>query len=323
MPFFHALFERHSFDTRFYAITDNPSEADAVLMPYAYATSVRSFPELIEICTAEAAKLNLPLVVDGSGDIDWPIGGKNIFVLRHGGYRFSKKPYDISIPFYADDLLEAFCEGKFEPRQRSEVPSISFAGWASLTPRQEIRATLKELPDRLCALFDGRFGAKKKGIFFRREAVDVLEKSPLVHANFLVRRSYSGHVDTAQKSPDELRKEFVTNMLGSGYSLDVRGDANNSIRLFEILSLGRIPIIVDTERNFPFRDKINYSDFSLMVDFKDIKRLPQIVAEFNASLSDEQFVDMQKKAREAFVQYFRADSMTEPLMEEIRAKISL
>jgi hypothetical protein len=151
----------------------------------------------------------------------------------------------------------------------------------------------------------------------------VIEKSSAIKANFLVRSSYSGHTDTAQKSPEVLRKEFVENLLSSDYALDVRGDANNTIRLFEILSLGRIPVILDTERNLPFRDVINYEDFSLIIDFRDIKRLPDIIAEFNSSVSEEKLFDMQRTARETFLRYFRVDAMTKPLMDEIRSKISV
>jgi hypothetical protein len=322
MPFFHQLFERHSFDTSLYGITENEEQADAVLMPYGYATTVRSYPELFELCKEKADQLEKKLIVDGSGDIDWDIVG-NVVVLRHGGYRFTKRATDITIPFYADDLLEAYCEGNLLFRSKPIVPAVGFSGWGVLTPRQEMRAVLKELPDRLRSIFDSRFGAKKKGVFYRRDAVSILEKSSKIKTNFLVRSSYSGHVDTAQKSPDVLRREFVNNLLSSDYCLDVRGDANNTIRLFEILSVGRIPVIVDTERNLPFSDRVNYASFSLIVDFRDLKRLPEIVSDFNAALSEEKFAAMQQNAREAFTHYFRVDAMTVPLVEEIRAKLSL
>jgi len=38
---------------------------------------------------------------------------------------------------------------------------------------------------------------------------------------------------------------------------------------------------VDTERNFPFSDKIDYSSFALIIDFRDIKKLPERIAEFH------------------------------------------
>ncbi|KKU54925.1 MAG: hypothetical protein UX77_C0021G0004 [Parcubacteria group bacterium GW2011_GWA1_47_11] len=128
---------------------------------------------------------------------------------------------------------------------------------------------------------------------------------------------------TASNSAETLRREFVDNLLGSDYGLDVRGDANASTRLFEMLSLGRIPVVVDTERNFPFSDKLDYSSFSLMVDFRDLARLPDMVAEFHAGLTAEKFEMMQNNARDAYRNYFRVDALTRPLMEEIWKKARL
>jgi len=120
----------------------------------------------------------------------------------------------------------------------------------------------------------------------------------------------------------KLREEMVDIILGSDYALDVRGDANDSTRLFEILSLGRIPVIVDTERNFPFSDKVDYSSFALIVDFRDIKNLPERIAEFHTTVSPERFEQMQKNARDAYENYFRIDALTRLIVEELRARLS-
>ncbi len=322
IPFQHALFERNTFDTSLYSITNELSKADCILLPYSHNHALKFAPEVLDECIALSVSSGKPLVIDGVGDIERPVTFPNAVVIRYGGYRFLNKDNEIHIPPYADDLLELYCGGELKLRQKQQTPSISFAGWASLTPKQEVRAILKELPERLRALIDSRYGAMKKGVFFRRQAVKVLQGSPLVEANTLVRTSYSGHRHTAEKSPEQLRADFVENLLGSDYALDVRGDANASNRLFEILSLGRIPVIVDTERNLPFLGLVDYSAFSLIVDFRDMQKLPQIIADFNAKLSDEQFINMQKAARAAYLQYFRVDALTAPLIAEIRKRIS-
>jgi len=322
-PFQWQLFERHGFDVSHYFVTEDLAEADLILMPYSHNHATLFAPEILELC-AQASKLSgKPLLIDGVGDIERAITIPNTLVIRYGGYRFEKKENEIHIPPYADDLLEIYCGGHIKLRQKEEKPTISFAGWASLTPRQEVRAVIKELPHRLLSLFDSRFSAKKKGVFFRREAVEILKKSKEITPHFLVRRSYSGHSDTAEKSQEELRKEFVQNLLESDYALDVRGDANASIRLFEILSLGRIPVIVDTERNLPFAEKIDYETFALVVDFRDLKKLPNIVANFHAKLTPEQFVAMQIAARDAYRNYFRVDAITKHLFEEIQKRLAL
>ncbi len=321
VPFQHALFEHYSFDPAYYRVVDKAEEADVVLMPYAHNWVLRTMPELFEECRTTAKRLRKPLLVDGIGDIENPIP-PDVLVLRYGGYRFERKGNEIFIPPYADDLLEVYCNGQLQLRAKNAKPIIAFAGWGSLLWRQQLRTIVKELLDRVYGLFDSRWRAKKKGVFFRAKAIQILQRSDKVVCNFLTRTSYSGHADTHEKDPNVLRREFVDNLLGSDYGLDVRGDANASTRLFEMLSLGRIPVIVDTQRNFPFNEQLDYSTFSLKVDFRDIKKLPERIAEFHSALSPERFVEMQKNARAAYRNYFRIDALTPHLIAEIRTRIS-
>ncbi len=316
------LFKKRGFDTTYYQITDKKDEADMVLMPYSHSTVRRQYPELLRTCSAVAQEMGVPLLVDGIEDVQHPISTPNTYVLRYGGYRFERTGKEIVIPPLANDLLEMYCGGELQIRRKGEVPSISFAGWGRLTVYRTARTVLKELPNRLRAFIDSRFGAKKRGIFFRARAMRVLKKSPLVACNFIVRNSYSGHAHTASRSIEELQKEFVDNVLNSDYGLDVRGDANASTRLFEILSLGRIPVIVDTERNFPFSDSVDYSSFALTVDFRDLKRLPERIAEFHKNISPERFEQMQKNARGAYVDYFRVDALMSHIVEELRVRLT-
>ncbi len=319
-PLQHALFERHSFDTSVYAITDVLAKADAVLMPYSHNVVRRCFPELLQTCHEVAQRAHIPLLVDAMSDVEVPIDLPNTFVLRWAGYRFLPHEHDIHLPPYADDLLEVFCDGKLSLRAKSERPIVAFSGWASMTLKQEVRSIVKELPARLRGIFDTRYRSMKKGIFFRREAVAILRRSPLVETHFNVRSSYSAHTHTAEKPPKELQQELVDNLLSSDYGLDARGDPNASTRLFEIASLGRIPLIIDTERCLPFSDTLDYSTFSLVVDFRDMHRLPEIVAQFHAGLTDAKFQEMQQNARDAFVRYFRVDALMQNIIRELRKR---
>lgn len=321
-PFYYALFERHNFDTRYYGITDDLGQADMVLLPYVHEIVVKRFPELLDECARVAKSAGKLLLVDGTGDIEYPVAAPGALVLRYGGYRFTKRPNEIHIPLYAEDLLEVHCGGVLRVRDKRQTPLIGFSGWGSLSLLQMMSARVRSLPDRVRGLADSRYHARQKGVFFRRQAMRALKKSPLVAANFIIRSSYSAHRDTAVGSMDVLRREHVDTLLASDYALDVRGDANASIRLFEALSLGRIPVIIDTERNLPLQDEVDYASFSLKVDFRDLGRLPEIIAQFHASLSPEQFTAMQRAAREAYISYFRVDALTPHLINKLRTRAS-
>lgn len=313
------MFDANPFDTAQYDITDDLSKAEMVFPPYRHVWLLRHDPALLGECVRTARDAGLPLLLDGVGDVEYPFEESHAFILRIGGYRFIREHGRIQIPPPSDDLLERCRKGEFIVRRKTEgKPIIGWAGWASLTPLQHARTFLKELPARVRGIFDSRYRAMKKGVLWRVQALKILERSGRVILNAKKRHSFSGSARTAEKDMRELREELVQTVLGSDYALDVRGDANDSTRLFEILSLGRIPVVVDTERNLPFKDEVNYEDFCLIVDFRDIGRLPDIVAEFHAALPAERFEEMQKAAREAFVKHFRIDAQMAHIVRQLR-----
>ncbi|MCC6290737.1 exostosin family protein [Candidatus Nomurabacteria bacterium] len=317
------MFDSYSFDTSLYVVTDDVSTAEMVLPPYPHQWFLRHDTELFDECVKIASECNLPILIDGLGDIEHPIEVKNAYILRYGGYHFLPERGRIVVPLHVDDLLERCCGGRFDVRKKKVgKPIIGFAGWTELSFSQYLRTIIKELPVRLLGVFDTRYRACTKGILWRQKTIKILQKSGQVRLNLRTRRSFSASPKTAEGDMKKLREEMVDVILQSDYALDVRGDANNSARLFEILSLGRIPIIVDTERNFPFSDKIDYASFAVMIDFRELNNLPSRIAEFHDNISPEHFEQMQKNAREVFVRYFRIDAIMRSLVEDLHTRIS-
>lgn len=316
------MFDAYSFNTQYYSITDDLQTADMVLAPYPHVWLTRHDTALLDECIRTARDAKRPLLIDGLGDVEVPVAFENAYVLRYGGYRFLPERGRIQVPPIADDLLTRHRGGILSIRKKEEGrPTVCFAGWAKLSPSQHLRTVIKELPVRLRGIIDSRYRSCVKGVLWRRRAIDIVRGSSLVTFNLRERSSFSGSPKTAGGDVRKLQEEMVNDIVNSDYALDVRGDANASTRLFEILSLGRIPVIVDTERNFPFSDKVDYSSFALIVDFRDIKKLPERIAEFHKNISPERFEQMQKSARDAYVNYFRIDALMRPIVDELRAKL--
>lgn len=328
------LYDSFSYDTRLYGITEKIEEADMVFAPYRQAWMRRHAPALLEECVRVARQAKLPLLIDGVADGEHPLHLPNVYVLRIGGYRFLEQGMSewglpphigweqnrVMIPTQADDLLARCRSGVFKPRSKGEdKPIVGFSGMVRTTLKNMVHERLNERSLYARSLFDRRYLAMSTGIFWRQKALRALQRSSHVMTSFKPRDFYSGSTGNARMGLRELQGEFVENVLSSDYALDVRGYANASVRLYEILSLGRIPLILDTERNFPFSDEVDYRRFSLIVDFRDIRRLPSIVADFHASLSPKQFEEMQKAAREAFVKHFRVDAQMPHIIRSLNA----
>ncbi|RJQ34717.1 hypothetical protein C4556_01855 [Candidatus Parcubacteria bacterium] len=315
------MFDSYPMNTRLFTVTEKINEADMVFPPYRHSWLLEHDEALLRECVRQAEETGLPLFIDGAGDVEFPVGIENAYVLRIGGYRFLPEKNRIQVPAAADDLLERCAGGRVQIRAKreGEKPIVSFAGWAELTLTQTLRTVAKELPSRLRTVVDSRYRAMRKGVFWRKQALNTLARSDKVELRAIKRRTFSGSAKTAGAPMRRLRQELVDLVLASDYGLDVRGDANESTRLYEILSLGRIPIILDTERNLPFRDVVRYEDFSLIVDFRDIKRLPERIADFHRSVRPDVFEEMQRAARAAFVAHFRTDAHMRHIVRQLEA----
>jgi hypothetical protein len=165
-------------------------------------------------------------------------------------------------------------------------------------------------------------GIFRKGVFLRGEILQRLAKSSGIKLNALIRGTYSGNIRTAQSDPTVLRKEFVSNIVNNDYTLCVKGDANQSTRFYEVMTLSRIPLVLDTECVLPLEDTIDYASCSYTVPYDKRATIGEQLRTFHAGLSPEDFIGMQQRAREIFATYLRIDAFTPFLMEEIRKRLS-
>jgi len=321
--FSQSTFDQHGFDSRCYALTDRGEKADYVFLPYNYWFLQEHDPHLIERYVEEARKLNKPLLIDAVSDKMKDIHIPHSVVLRYAQYRSRLKENDVVIPVYAEDLLASHCKGQLVIREKKEKPRVGFVGWSSLPFFTYPKTRLKDLPLAVLGLFTTRFDLHRKGVLLRKKALMALASSPNIDANFIYRKSFSGNRKTAEKDPAILRDEFVQNIIDSDYTLCIRGDANQSTRFFEALSLGRIPIFVDTDMALPLPDLINYRDFCVFVDYRELHNIVRIVSAFHQSISPEKFKDMQRRAREVYETYLRIDAYTPFLMDILKTRAAL
>lgn len=320
--FSKSTFKQYNFDSRYYTITEKPASADYVFLPYNYWFLEKNDPQLIAAYIQEANVLNKPLLIDAVSDKMGEISVPRSVVLRYSHYRNQLKENEVIVPVYAEDLLLSYGGGKLAIRSKKDRPTVGFAGWSSLPFFTYPKTYIKDLPFFLFGFFTPRFDMYRKGIFLRKKILNTLKHSPLIDTRFICRKSFSGNSKTAEKDVGVLRDEFVRNIISSDYTLCIRGDANQSTRFFEVLSLGRIPVFVDTNIALPLSDIIDYKEFCIFVDYRDVKNIDKSIYTFHQSVSPKKFEDMQRKAREAYEKYLRVDAYTKYLMQILKEKAS-
>jgi hypothetical protein len=102
----------------------------------------------------------------------------------------------------------------------------------------------------------------------------------------------------------------------SDFVLAPKGDGNYSNRFLETLSLGRIPVVVDTDIMLPFEDRIAYDRCVVRVPMSDVEKTPEYILAWYAARCDEkEWADAQACARSAYEDYLRIDSFFRKLFE--------
>lgn len=278
-------------------VVKSVEDADYLLMPHNYFL-IKNEKGYIERFINLSKKYSKKIIIFSIGDSNESIDIPDSIVFRMSQYRSAKRQNEIIMPAYANDLLYP---NQINLREKQEKPIVGFCGWGKI----------EGFFNNFIFWLKNTFiltGPRKQGLYFRKKVVDIVKNSSLVKSNFIVRNSYGANKETIDLDPKQSRNEYIKNIIESDFILAPKGDGNFSVRFYEVLSLGRVPILIDTDCSLPLDKDIDYSEFILKVSYKDIDKLDKIIADFYSKFSNEEWQNMQKNARIIFEKYLRIDS---------------
>ena len=94
---------------------------------------------------------------------------------------------------------------------------------------------------------------------WRHESINYFEKSENINCNFIKRdRFIRGYSQTNQEK--FRNKDFIENMKNNIFNLSVRGGGNWSLRFYETMAYGRIPVLYKTDTLLPFENDIDWDN---------------------------------------------------------------
>lgn len=296
-------------------IVNEVNKANVIFLPHDYL-SIKNQKEYLEELSTFAEVSKKQILAFAYGDYNMPIILKGFIILRPTAYKNLLQPNEIIVPAFIDDITGL--SNNIRQRAGTPIPTIGFAGMVGMPSFfDELKFNLKVLYKKI---FNANSVYKLPGIYFRRIAVKILNKSSLCKTNFIIRNSYSASAHTISGSPEKVREEYIDNLLNSDLGLVVRGNGNYSLRFFELLALGRVPVFVDTNTPLPLEEIINYDEFMLRVDYADLEEMPKLVQSFWNSLSPEKFEKMQLKAKQTYQEYLRVDKFYANLFRDLAEK---
>ncbi len=277
-----------SFRDSFERVSD-VADADIVVLPHEYAV-LRKHEAYFAERLVEAERAGKRVLISAYQDSPEPIRIPNAIILRSSAYRHTLLPHEIVMPAYVEDLGAAYGTS---PLPKGVRPSVGFVGKAAfLNPLEAMRYALRNY------LF--KHGPEREGTYFRRQAIASLLHNALIDFRLVTRRSFSGHRNSIELPPEDARREYVESIRDSMFTLAPRGDGNYSLRFYETLSMGRIPILIDTDMPLPLEGELDYGSFVVRVPWQETGRIAERVAAFFEKTSDTELQTMQRRAREVF-----------------------
>jgi hypothetical protein len=304
----------------------DPEECDLFVFPYDWSHYVfrRRVSEARDLAE-KAASHGKRIVSWHRGDLPplFPFG--NHIACQSALYRSRLQPHEHAVPYFIEDPLPAHSEGRLLLRKKGSRPVVGFCGYAGVVWAKMAYTLYTSLRHN----YRSRRGKEPWDVrpllpatLIRARALRALASDDRVETRFDVR---SRAFRLNDKSGDPVWRQarihrFYDNLYDSDYALCIRGNGNWSIRFFEALAVGRIPVFVDTDCVLPDVG-IDWRTFCVWVDDRDIRSLPARLLEFHESMTPGQFLEKQEECRRIWVDRLSRQGFMNYLAKSLRGGI--
>ena len=316
--------ENFKFHKLYFRITVNITKADVAFLPLTlnyYTKNKELFKVSKFIDLAKRHNLKSYIWIDGDNHIRFMNDSDDCVFIKYFSYK-SKfllneliRPGDLKY-----DLLESYYNGNLKTKKKSKVPVVGFDGLATYPNTRLLNIIIKNIILKLS--YNLHLTKIEPDHIFpyllkRNKILKSLKESALIETNFKIRSIFA---EGTLGKKTNARDEFLNNIISSDYTLCYRGAANYSLRFYETLCLGRIPLLINTDCRLPLENKINWQEVCLIVKEKEIKYLPELILNFHNSHTKEQFIEKQMFCREIWVKNLSKVSFYKNLYREIESK---
>lgn len=257
------------------------------------------------VIAAQARGLRTIVIVNSDDERHLPLPpawADSLLIFRTSLNTRTRWATEFALPAWHEDLVADHLDGQPTWRRWSSRPLVSFCGLAA----QGVPSMKRRIKHLGMAVLErvGWHVPDNDGVFLRKRAMDALDSNGSLETSFVVRdRAF---LDSGQDPQQQLRfrNEYIDSIVNSDYVLCVRGYGNFSFRFFETLSLGRIPVLVDTLCVLPYDNLYDYRDTFVFLSKEEVDRIGDHVTAFHLRFASERsFVAHQQRLREFWKEY--------------------
>jgi hypothetical protein len=271
----------------------------------------------------KANNLNIPVLVliPGDNGMDVP-KGLNIIVLRAQGYKSKLNERHYCMPVFINDPLKLYYNStEVAARTYEKRPVVGFCGQANKSRIEALKDIFKTTIKNVFYYMKIRRQtphALMAPKYLRAKLVYKILNDERVNSNFIIRKKYRAGVNSnEQKDKHKTTLEFFDNILHSDYVLCVRGAGNFSVRLYETLAMGRIPVFVNTDCMLPLSNEVEWKDHVVWVEYNERNRIIEKVEDYHNKLSETELNNQFEKNRKLWETKLQLKPYFEELLNSI------
>jgi hypothetical protein len=282
-----------------FELVDDLKEADILLIPadykhYKKQQCLHLIDSIVQL--AESERIPALLFFKSDDDSGIHIQSESLITFRTSFYKSTRRPKEYAMPVWSGDIVREVERLKLPAEPFPADPIISFCGQVSR--RSGWRGRIRFLEYMLIKRgFPGFF---KRNEFLRRafselrkDVLSTFKSSRKLRTNFIERLEYFGgawlgwgrfNVESYETS----RRQYLENMISAPYVVCVRGGGNYSLRIYEAMSLGRIPLLIDTDCVLPWEDFVDWHNHIIRIPLCELEKAGEIVENWHNRHSREE-----------------------------------
>ncbi len=283
--------------------------ADAdIMLPCYYVEYYKENNKLHEFKAfhQQAIEAHVQPVYFSAGDLALipPLGVYDLFV--HGIFNpLSKSNLEIYPNFFPDPKDKYYHGSISYHHTKSLLPLCGFcgqayAGWEK--KYTDYARVIKQQLKRSIDKWSNEAPPLRSASYTRSKILNSLQHSTRIACNFILEKKYRGGASHATEK-EALSLRYFENMQQSLYIICYRGTGNFSVRFYETLAAGRIPVTIRSNDLLPFQGMIDWEVFP-MVPENRIYEADKIIAAHYAAHSEHTLLQLQQYARSLYEQYF-------------------
>ena len=141
------------------------------------------------------------------------------------------------------------------------------------------------------------------------------DKNYFTKVLLILRKEFYYHPELGTPEKEKRKYQLNEAIKKSFITFCPRGTAMNSVRFFEAMSFGRIPILISEHCDLPFKEDINYDEFSFNLSYSGFDNISEIL-----DSGSEKLKKMCKIAHKIHEEYFSHANFPRKLVNYLKRK---